>query len=329
MLKIKSVIYSILLILSISLSTISGVFASWTTSADSDINIQYTIPGPFTLKAPTTFKTILNTLSGDTAINKIVFDFYTEENMEIIEGATGSVSVETNDTDGIMAYAVPNDTGNTIYILSSAIIVANKSCSGMFKDYTSLKSMEFNNFDTTGVTTLGSMFWGCTKLTKIIGLENWDTSKVTQMNYLFYKCSSLTALKVDEWNVLQVKNFEGMFQMCNRLVDLDLSKWTNSVVTNTYAMFAQCSKLTSINISGFKTSKVYQMSNMFNACTNVTTIYVGSGWTTAAATSSTNMFAYDTKLVGGNGTKFNSSYTDATYARVDTAGAPGYFTLAS
>lgn len=39
------------------------------------------------------------------------------------------------------------------------------------------------------------------------------------------------------------------------------------------------------------------------------------------------MFTSATKLVGGNGTKFNSSYEDATYARIDKEGEPGYFTL--
>jgi len=38
------------------------------------------------------------------------------------------------------------------------------------------------------------------------------------------------------------------------------------------------------------------------------------------------MFNGCTSLVGGNGTTYNSSHTDATYARIDRAGTPGYFT---
>ena len=41
------------------------------------------------------------------------------------------------------------------------------------------------------------------------------------------------------------------------------------------------------------------------------------------------MFADCTKLKGGNGTVFNSSYQDKTYARVDKDGQPGYFTAKS
>ena len=44
-------------------------------------------------------------------------------------------------------------------------------------------------------------------------------------------------------------------------------------------------------------------------------------------TSSTEMFASCPKLVGGNGTVFDSTKLDKTYARVDSADAPGYFTV--
>jgi hypothetical protein len=40
------------------------------------------------------------------------------------------------------------------------------------------------------------------------------------------------------------------------------------------------------------------------------------------------MFYGCTDIVGGNGTSYNFSHTDATYARIDRAGTPGYFTQA-
>ena len=40
------------------------------------------------------------------------------------------------------------------------------------------------------------------------------------------------------------------------------------------------------------------------------------------------MFQYSSKLIGGNGTKFSSSFIDKTYARIDNPpDSPGYFTL--
>ena len=41
------------------------------------------------------------------------------------------------------------------------------------------------------------------------------------------------------------------------------------------------------------------------------------------------MFTDCTQLKGGNTTAYNSSKTDKTYARVDKAGQPGYFTAKS
>ena len=93
-------------------------------------------------------------------------------------------------------------------------------------------------------------------------------------------------------------------------------------------MFQKCTGLTSLDLSHFNTSKVTYMNKMFEGSTNLRTIYVGSGWSTAAVTSSTNMFNNCTSLVGGQGTTWNSSNpTDKTYAHIDGGTSnPGYFT---
>lgn len=68
------------------------------------------------------------------------------------------------------------------------------------------------------------------------------------------------------------------------------------------------------------------MIEMFYSCSKLVTIYADDGWSTDCVKYSTSMFSSCTALVGGNGTVYNSSYTDATYARIDTAETPGYFT---
>lgn len=65
---------------------------------------------------------------------------------------------------------------------------------------------------------------------------------------------------------------------------------------------------------------------MFFGCNSLTRIY-SDDWNISHLFSS-NMFYGCTSLVGGNGTHYNSSHTDATYARIDRAGTPGYFTQA-
>jgi hypothetical protein len=66
---------------------------------------------------------------------------------------------------------------------------------------------------------------------------------------------------------------------------------------------------------------------MFSGCTQLTTIY-GGDWDLSLPEDDGNMFAGCVSLVGGNGTSYNSNHTDATYARIDRAGTPGYFTQA-
>ena len=68
------------------------------------------------------------------------------------------------------------------------------------------------------------------------------------------------------------------------------------------------------------------MDGIFRECNNLTTITVSNNFVTNNVTNSYYMFTGCTSLVGGNGTVFNSSYVDKTYARIDRSGTPGYFT---
>ena len=107
-----------------------------------------------------------------------------------------------------------------------------------------------------------------------------------------------------------------------------MSHFNTSKVTDMKQMFSGCTGLTSLDLSSFNTAKVTDMNWMFYYCPNLRTIYVGNGWSTAAVTSSTNMFNYCTSLVGGQGTTYNDSNPkDKTYAHIDGGTSnPGYFT---
>ena len=107
---------------------------------------------------------------------------------------------------------------------------------------------------------------------------------------------------------------------------LDLSSFDTSNVTNMEYMFSS-SKATTLDVSNFDTSNVTDMDSMFQGSSNLKTIYVSSKFITTAVTNSTDMFTGSTNLIGGAGTKYNSSYVDKTYARIDGGTSnPGYFT---
>ena len=129
------------------------------------------------------------------------------------------------------------------------------------------------------------------------------------------------------------KDASRLFYYLRGLTSIDLSNFKTDGVKDMSYMFDNSSELTSLDVSNFNTSQVTGMRSMFDNCSGLTSLYVSEynsetkkGWTTENVISSSEMFKSCIKLVGGNGTKYNSSYQDATYARIDTAENPGYLT---
>ena len=224
------------------------------------------------------------------------------------------------------------------------------SMRAMFNDCRILTSLDLSNFDTSNVTEMTYMFTNCIFLTSL-DVSNFDTSNVTDMSGMFSGCSSLTSLNLSSFDTSKVENMILMFSDCQSLTSLNLSNFNTSSVTNMGSMFSDCHLLTSLNLSNFNTSKVTEMANMFNNCyslisldlssfdtSNVTTmrymffrcslliaIIVSNKWTVASVTSSSNMFTNCNSLIGEQGTIYNSSHTDASYAHIDGgASNPGY-----
>lgn len=183
-----------------------------------------------------------------------------------------------------------------------------------------------SNLNTENVTNMSFMFSGCSALSSL-DVSNFNTAKVTSMWGMFTQCTRLTSLDLSNFNTANVTDMSYMFSQCANLTSLDLSNFNTAKVTSMTYMFYNCSNLTNIDLSNFNTAKVTDMYFMFYNCPQLTTIYAGSGWTTNAVTSSGGMFSNCTKLVGGKGTTYNSSYVDKTRAHIDGGPSnPGYFT---
>ena len=183
-------------------------------------------------------------------------------------------------------------------------------------------TLDVSNFNTSNVTDMDSMFYYSQATT--LDLSNFDTSKVTNMKYMF-QSSQATTLDVSSFDTSKVTNMTNMF-LGSQATTLDVSNFDTSNVTNMISMFSY-SKATTLDVSNFDTSKVTNMSYMFYNFTNLKTIYVSNKFNTDKVTDSTNMFSGCTNLVGGAGTKYNSSYVDKKYARIDGGTSnPGYFT---
>ena len=183
-------------------------------------------------------------------------------------------------------------------------------------------TIDVSSFDTSNVTNMSSMFSNSQATT--LDLSNFNTSNVTNMSDMFHY-SQATTIDVSNFDTSKVTNMSYMFWNSKSTM-LDVSNFNTSNVTNMSYMFSG-SKATTLDLNNFDTSKVTDMSYMFNRATNLKTIYSSDKFNTDNVTTSTNMFLSSTNLVGGSGTKYNSSHIDKTYARIDGGTSnPGYFT---
>ncbi len=182
--------------------------------------------------------------------------------------------------------------------------------------------LDLSNFDTSNVDNMGGMF--IDSQVKTLDLSNFDTSNVTEM-WRMFNGAQATKIVLSSFNTSNVTNMYQMFSK-SHVNNLDLNNFNTSKVTDMNRMFWS-TYATTIDVSSFDTSKVTDMNSMFYGGDNLKTIYASSKFVTTAVSDSEAMFEGSTSLVGGSGTKYNSSYTDKTYARIDGGtSSPGYFT---
>ena len=173
-------------------------------------------------------------------------------------------------------------------------------------------------------------FYNMEHLMSIVGMENLNTSEVTSMFAMFAYAGLSGTLDLSvypNFDTGKVTSMIDMFLNMPNIEHIDVSNFDTRNVTHFTEMFRGCQKLKTVDISSFDLQSAKYTSSMFYECSQLKTIYVGEKWNTDALSSSTSMFLGCTSLVGGKGTKFDSSHTDATYARIDGgASAPGYLT---
>ena len=192
----------------------------------------------------------------------------------------------------------------------------------MFHDSQST-NMDFSNFNTSNVINMDFMF-SSTKADKL-DLRSFDTSKTTITSSMFYS-SKATTIDLRGIDTSNVTDMRGMFSFSQVKTILGLENFDTRNVTNMYAMFYMA-KIGTIDLSSFDTSKVTNMGHMFEFNTNLTTIYASDKFVTDKLENTIALFGASSKLIGGAGTKFDSSKTDKSYARIDGGTSnPGYFT---
>ena len=198
----------------------------------------------------------------------------------------------------------PNDDGSNANIIKKVVFDASfanarpTSCYEWFYGCTYLTTIEgIEYLNTTNVTDMSGMFWGCVALTTL-DVSKFDTKNVTNMSNMFHWCFVLTTLDVSNFDTQNVTNMSNMFYNCHALTTLDVSNFDTQNVTNMGYMFCSCYKLTTLDVSNFDTKNVTNMSWMFCFDPALTTIYASDKFVTTACEEDDNMFAECANLMG-------------------------------
>lgn len=113
-----------------------------------------------------------------------------------------------------------------------------------------------------------------------------------------------------------VTNMRDMFCDCAVLKKVDLSNFKTDKVTDMIGMFARMYEINYLDLTTFDTSSIVNISQFLSENTSKR-IYVSDKFVIPTDAVSTTMFGVCTNLVGQNGTKYDSTKTDATMAFID------------
>lgn len=177
----------------------------------------------------------------------------------------------------------------------------------------------------SGRTSAWSMFNGCSNLVTITNLNKLDTSSITDMDSMFYGCSSLTTLDLSNFDTTSSNYFNHMFENCSSLTSIDISSFSNLNNKTTDAIFIGCTNLTSVK---FGANWRFSNTNWYSAAikwknTSTNNVYTSSklanSWSSSLAGTYTREAIGDDAYVSFNA--YVILYSDGTlvFQKGDTA----------
>lgn len=175
----------------------------------------------------------------------------------------------------------------------------------MFRECTSLETLDLSSFNTKKVKNMYAMFDGSTNLRSIKLPEGFIGSSVTNLCSMFKDCTSLTELDLSGSNSENVKDMKEMFDGCRALSKLVLTDFKTGQVSTMESMFCNCSTLETLDVSSFNTENVTTMVGMFNNCSSLRSLDL-PGFNTANVTDMSSMFKNCSSLRSLDLSSFNT-----------------------
>ena len=150
----------------------------------------------------------------------------------------------------------------------------HKIC-GMFYSCTNLVSVDLNQIapymDPNVNNSMLNTFYKCTSL-KEVNFGNYDTSKVISFNSTFFECSSLETLDMSGLDTSNVTNTTQMFSKCTSLKYLDISGWDLSNCTKYTEMFNKCNALKTIRMVGCNQATINLINKVKKSVSTIVTV---------------------------------------------------------
>ena len=274
------------------------------------------VSNPYTMRAVMTSGPDFNAKLKDleTATNKIE-----HFGKSAVSPATSMnvTNIEDEESDyEIKLWLDPTDK-TAYYYAETEKVYLNEDMNSMFRNMSSLISLNLSNFDTSRVTNMSYMFFNTSSLT-LLNLSNFDTSKVTNMDSIFRGMTNLTTIDLSNFDTSKVTDMSSMFSDMRNLITLNLSNFNTSKVAYMNRMFSDMHNLTNLNISNFDTSQVTDMHDMFSNIKNLTTLNL-SNFNTSRVTDMGFMFFGMSSLTSLNLSNFNTSnVTDMSFMFAET-----------
>ena len=191
--------------------------------------------------------------------------------IEVPSSAIEAWDASLNKDGSVMAYTLDNDSNNLyeLYIAGYGKIKLSEADS-LFYNFSNTVTINFDNLIITdNVTTMPSMFFGCSSMTEI-DLSNFDTKKVTNMSAMFQRCSKLTNINISSFDTSNITNMSNMFNGCSSLEGtLDLSHFNMQNVTTIQNMLSSCKSLNILKLNDWNAEKLTNVSGMFNSDTGI------------------------------------------------------------
>ena len=209
-----------------------------------------------------------------------------------IETNKSKIEIYVNQRKSGPIYEIESQDKFIIIILVEKNIGIIANMSHLFHDCTELIWLNGNNWNTSNITEMSSMFENCCSIKDLSDINKWNTNKVERIENMFKNCSMLGNLDLSNWNTENLKNMKGLFYGCITINQIKgLEKWNVKNVWDISELFKECSSLSYLdNISEWKTLNIKNMAEVFSKCTSLETLPDISKWNTSQVVNMYGLF---------------------------------------